>query len=304
MTAILVLIASASTATFVLTALVLYRRPMRRLAGRVRPYAAPGLSALGQPVVAPPVARRAGQPATWRQRLAGTLHGGRSDPQLEARLAQSGLYQGTPGQMVGEYRVRQLLFAAGGGALGVGVGASVGLAPLASLAVGLLAGATQVLRPTGAVDRAIDHRRQQLRAAIPPLCQLLAMRLRATGSVVVSLSATLERTQGDLADELREALAQHRAGQPLEAALDAVARTTPEPEAARVHRLLASAIRHGIDAAPELLRLARDARANQLTRLRREATAKRAAILLPIIGLLAPLMLLFIAAPLPGLLGL
>jgi hypothetical protein len=112
---------------------------------------------------------------------------------------------------------------------------------------------------------------------------------------------TVHRTRGVLAGELAEALAQHRAGRPLDEALESAARQTCEPEAARAHRLLAGAIRHGLDVAPELLRVAREARVAHLQRLRRQATSRRAALLLPVVGLLAPLMLLFIAAPLPGL---
>lgn len=301
MTGLITLVAAGSTAVFTVACFVAYRRPMRRLAGRVRPYAAPGLSALGRPVVAAPVARTTADPTTLRDRLVSLLHGGRSNPRLETRLAHSGLYEGRAATMVGEYRMRQLGMGAVGAAIGIALGSSVGLAPIATIALGGAMAWTQALRATGSVDKAIDRRRADLRAAIPPLCQLLAMRLRASGSVVGSLSTTLDRTQGELAGELREALSQHRAGRPLDASLDAVARVTPEPEAARVHRLLANAIRHGVDAAPELLRLARDTRALHLTRLRREATTNRAAILLPTIGLLAPLMLLFIAAPLPSL---
>lgn len=303
MTTLLTLAAVASTATFVVTVAVVVYPPRRRLAARVRPYAAGALSRLGRPVVFVPVVVTAPDRAVWarvRRRLVGLLHGGTADPLVLSMLSQSGLYQAAPQHLLGEHRVRQMFAGLIGGALALGGAVLVGLAPVASLGsavVGVTAGA---LRPAAQVDRAINQRRRTLRAEIPPLCQLLALRLRANGSVVAALSQTLERTEGLLVDELAEALAQHRAGGPLDQSLDAAATMTAEPEAARVHRLLAGAIRHGLDVAPELLRVARDARLTHLAGLRRDATRRRAAILLPTVGLLAPLILLFIAAPLPG----
>lgn len=302
MTGWLGMLAMTATGVFVATAAVLIRRPRRRLEGRVRPYATPALARLGRPVVAAPVV--AGSDEGFRVRLGrhliGLLHGGRPDPVLQARLSQSGLYDTAPAHVVAEHRVRQMAVGMVGGAVGLGCGVAIAGAPLAAIGMGVIGVVAGALRPAAAVDRAIDARRRRLRAEIPPLCQLIALRLRANGSVIVALSETAARTRGVMTGELDEALAQHRAGRPLEEALEAAAVATPEPEAARVHRLLAGAIRHGLDAAPELLRLAADARSAHLTGLRRDATRRRGAILLPTVGLLAPLMLLFIAAPLPG----
>lgn len=300
MRGLLHVLAALSTGVCLTALAVSLHQPRRRMAGRVRPYAAASLSALGRPVSDIPVAGAATVGPGWLRRVAQALHGGAEDPLLRQRLQQSGMYDVPAHLLVNEHRVRQLLAGLGGAGAGLAAGVAVrfpGAGVLGMAVMGIVAGAA---RPAAAVDKAVQRRRRRLRAEIPPLCQLLALRLRANGSVVNAMTQTLHRTSGLLVDELAEALAQHRAGRPLEDALDVLAATTPEPEAARVHRLLAGAIRHGLDAAPELLRVARDAREAHLTRLRRDATGRRAAILLPTIGLLAPLMLLFIAAPLPG----
>ncbi|MGI9016320.1 MAG: type II secretion system F family protein [Euzebya sp.] len=303
MSGLLTLLAIASTGVFVVSLAVQLWPPRRRLAGRVRPYAAASLSRLGRPVPAVPVgtptssAARAG----WADLVITLMPGGTIDTVLQTRLVQSGRYSVAADRIVAEHRARQLFAGLLWGAAALGLGAAVGLAPLGVVALSALGAAAGALRPTAALDRAIQDRRAALRAEIPAVCQLLALRLRANGSVVAALSQTVSRTTGVLVQELSEALAQHRAGRPLDQALDAAAITTPEPESARVHRLLAAAIRHGLDTAPELLRLAGEARQSQLQRLRRDSTRRRATILLPTIGLLAPLMMLFIAAPLPGL---
>lgn len=295
-------VAAAATGLWVAAVLWLFRPPRQRLAVRVRPYAAAALSQLGRPVPQVPVA--GAQPSGSGGlvgRLAQLFRGGGNDAVLQQRLEQSGVYAAARPELIGEHRARQVLAGLAGGVCGLLAGVAVGLSPLAILAVGVVGVGAGALRPSAALDKAIQSRRESLRMEIPPLCQLLALRLRANGSVVSALTQTLARTQGCLAEELSEALAQHRAGKPLDDALEAAATATPEPESARVHRLLAGTIRHGLDAAPELLRLAREARESHMTRLRRDSTKRRAAILLPVIGLLAPLMLLFIAAPLPGL---
>ncbi|CAN5140972.1 hypothetical protein BH23ACT9_BH23ACT9_37790 [soil metagenome] len=304
MRGVLTLLAAAATGVALTALVAAVRRPRRRLAGRVRPYAAAALTKLGRPVADIPVGGGtvgAAQGSALGRLLAQAVRGGGSDPVLRQRLQQAATYDVPPHLLVEEYRVRQLLAGLVGGGAGLAVGLLVGLAGLGVIGVAALGVTAGAMRPAAAVDRAIERRRRRLRAEIPPLCQLLALRLRANGSVISALAQTLHRTQGALVDELAEVLAQHRAGRPLDEALDHAAALTPEPEAARVHRLLAGCIRHGLDVAPELLRLAREARESHLTRLRRDATGRRAAILLPTIGLLAPLILLFIAAPLPGL---
>lgn len=301
MRALLAVVAAVSTGVCLTAFAASVHTPRRRLAVRVRPYAVVSLSALGRPVEHIPVGGMEVDGGLLH-RAVGLLRGG-EDPVLHLRLVQAAVYDVHPNLLVDEHRVRQMLAGMVGAGLGLAAGVGLGFAGAGVLGMALAAGIAGAARPAAAVDKAIQRRRARLQAEVPALCQLLAMRLRANGSVIAALTQTLQRTQGLLVAELAEALAQHRAGRPLDEALDALAVATPEPEAARVHRLLAGAIRHGLDTAPELLRLARDAREGHLTKLRRQATTRRAAILLPTIGLLAPLMLLFIAAPLPSLIG-
>jgi pilus assembly protein TadC len=101
-------------------------------------------------------------------------------------------------------------------------------------------------------------------------------------------------------EELRDVLALHRGGRPMAEALELAARTTPEPHAARTYRLLATGVEYGADLAEGLRALSEDIRGQRVEALRRAATKRRAAMLVPIIAILAPVMLLFVAAPLPS----
>jgi Flp pilus assembly protein TadB len=62
---------------------------------------------------------------------------------------------------------------------------------------------------------------------------------------------------------------------------------------------LAVADERGADLGAALLELSEDVREARREAMRRSATRRRAAMLVPIIGILAPVMLLFVGAPLP-----
>jgi pilus assembly protein TadC len=91
-----------------------------------------------------------------------------------------------------------------------------------------------------------------------------------------------------------------RAGTPAGEALALAAQRTPEPYAARTYWLLSTAEERGSDLADGLLALSEDVREARREAIRRAATKRRAAMLIPTIAILAPVMLLFVAAPLPS----
>ena len=59
-------------------------------------------------------------------------------------------------------------------------------------------------------------------------------------------------------------------------------------------------VERGVDLAGGLLALSEDLREARREQLHKDAVRRRAAMLVPTIGILAPIMLLFIAAPLPS----
>jgi pilus assembly protein TadC len=129
--------------------------------------------------------------------------------------------------------------------------------------------------------------------------QLLAMRVRAGGGVVHAVQDVVRRGEGEVVSELADALRLHRSGWRAGDAFRRIAELTPEPFCARTYRLLATAEERGADLAPALLDLSEDVRETRRETMRRSATKRRAAMLVPIIAILAPVLLLFVAAPLP-----
>jgi pilus assembly protein TadC len=142
-----------------------------------------------------------------------------------------------------------------------------------------------------------------MRMEIYTVNQLLALRIRAGGGVVSAIGATVARGNGEVVEELAEALRLHRSGWRASDALRRIADVTPEPFCSRTYRLLAAAEDRGADLASSLLALSEDVRESRREAVKRSATKRRAAMLLPTIGVLAPVLLLFVAAPLPFLIA-
>ena len=67
-----------------------------------------------------------------------------------------------------------------------------------------------------------------------------------------------------------------------------------------IGKLFAAGAERGVDLADGLRALSEDLRDSRREEIRQTATKRRAAMLVPTIAVLAPVMLLFIAAPLPS----
>jgi len=195
-------------------------------------------------------------------------------------------------------QLRSMVVATGLGlAAGMAIGASM-VQLLVLVGLGLVIGAT---RQRSRIDKAIDSRRELMRIEVYTVNQLLAMRVRAGGGVVHAVSSTVIRGRGEVITELADALRLHRAGWRAGDAFRRIAELTPEPFCSRTYRLLASAEERGADLASALLDLAEDVRETRRESIKRSATKRRAAMLVPTIAILAPVLILFVAAPLPSL---
>jgi Flp pilus assembly protein TadB len=284
-------------------------RPRTRLAGRVRPYTVVSRSLLGRPVEAGAVprftgdstaARLFGPPIIAVADRFGRLIDGTGEEALRRKLRQAAMLQDLPeASRVQEYRVRQFLLAVGGATLGVLIGLiavpSVLLVLVTTLA-GFVGGASLW---RGRVDRAIAVRRDRMRIELYTVNQLMALRIRVGGGVVSAVRHLVERGRGDVIEELAEALRLHQGGMAAGAAFRRIADMTPEPHARRCYQVLATADERGSDLAVALLSLSEDIRDDRRDAIRRQATRRRGLMLIPIIGILAPILILFVAAPLP-----
>lgn len=282
-------------------------KPTPRLAGRVRPYTIVARAGLGRSAdvlgVASPVAPASGgvvrrlfwPPLHALAARVGRLVETRSDEHLRLKLRQAGYHDLT----TEEYRVRALgqavLFATAGAAIGIAV-----RSPLLTLLLavcGLVYGST---RWKARIDRAIEDRRDRLRLELYTVNQLLAIHLRTGAGPVQATQRIVDRGTGAMVEELDAVLTWVRSGVSEPEAFRRAADLTPEPGVARTYKLFAAGAERGVDLAGALRALSEDLRDARREDLRRIATKRRAAMLVPTIAILAPIMLLFIAAPLPS----
>ncbi|MFP3914159.1 MAG: type II secretion system F family protein [Actinomycetota bacterium] len=276
--------------------------PTPRLAGRTRPYVDPATPGPNRPPGSAP-ARIFGP---MLMRLA-TSVGRRLDPggeeALAARLRHAGYRPDlADARRVAAFRLGQLRLLFLGGAAGGLVAAAVGFSTRGILGLVLVGAVALVGRSRGRIERSVEERRLRMRIEIYTVDQLLALRVRAGGAVIQAVNQVIERGRGAVVSELAEAVRLHRAGMTASEAFGRIADLTPEPACARTYRLLAIADERGVDLAAGLLALAEDVRETRREAMKRAATRRRAAMLVPTIALLAPTLLLFVAAPLPYLL--
>ena len=276
--------------------------PPRSLASRLQPYLTPTRSMTRSHRVGGPVAQVFGPIVSQVAETVGRLLEKSGDQVTILKLRQAGWYRQLPEEeMVSAYRVTQLRSMVIATGLGLSVGWAIGASMVQRLVLvglGLLVGAT---RQRSRIDKAIEARRELMRIEVYTVNQLLAMRVRAGGGVVHAVSSTVARGRGEVINELADALRLHRAGWRAGDAFRRIAELTPEPFCGRTYRLLASAEERGADLAGALLDLAEDVRETRRESIKRSATKRRAAMLVPTIAILAPVLILFVAAPLPSL---
>jgi tight adherence protein C len=287
-------------------AAVLVPRPAR-LRHRVRPYAIVARTALGHAPDAGPgraqfgenssgLGGALGEPVRALLTRLGRVFEQRGDDHLARVLRQAGYFEMTPD----EARVRQVGHACAVAALaaaGVGLLSRVPLAALLAGGAGLMLGLTRWRRK---MERAIETRAARLRLELYTVNQLLAMHARTGAGVMQAIQRIVDRGRGVFVSELADVLMWTRSGMGEADALRRAAELTAEPSAARTYHLLAAGVERGVDLAAGLLALSEDIRDARREQLHKDAVKRRAAMLVPTIGILAPIMLLFIAAPLPS----
>lgn len=286
-------------------------RPPRRLRSRTLPYVQVARTRLlrgADPETyllfdrAAPSVRTALAPAVDRlARFFTRLVGSRDEAQLALRLRQSGLYPDMSSvERLNAYRHRLLgtsfLTAAFLGWIGWQWRGASGL--LVYGAGGLVLGG---FIARGRIDKAIEAHRERIRSELYTINQVLAMRARVGGGVGDAMRHVSQRGSGVIADEIAEILDQVRSGTSTGEALRRAAARTSEPEASRLYHSLAIAHERGVDLADSLFALAQDLRNARREEAATTAAKRRVAAVVPIVIVLAPIAIAFVAAPLPSL---
>ena len=301
-----VMAAGLSAGVVVATAVGLAARPPRRVGPRVRPFGQLSRSRLGigsadaavlqvEGPTGNPVARVFGPPLRRLAGILGDLLDADGSESVELRLHQAGYSAVSADQ----YRTRQLAWAVGSAAAGIALGMALGQPSGVVLLLGALLGFPGATLWRSRLERAIDARRARMRIELSTVAQVLAVYARTGHGPVEAVREVTRRARGDVIGELAEALGWITVGTDPRHAYEQLAQRTAEPAASRLYRMLGSAAHSGGDVARALLAFADDLRTERAEEIARRAIRRNSAMLIPLLVLVAPVMLLFVAAALP-----
>lgn len=219
------------------------------------------------------------------------------DAYLALRLRQAGFLDTSPSQ----FRIRQLTYTAGFaiGFASLGFILSSTMFSIVGFFGGGIYGAT-IWR--GRINKAIKDRTLRMRIELYTVAQLIAMQMRTGHGSVAAVQVVVERGRGPVVRELADALSWMSTGMAQPDAYEKLSQETPEPAAGRLYRALADGARSGGDLAATLLTISDDLRSERREDMERSATKRRGAMLIPTIIFMAPVVLLFMIAPIPKLL--
>jgi len=291
-------------------------RPRRPIDARIDPYSDVARARLGapvrttpQPVVFGEAVRRTLGPLATRgvSRVAHALRLGRDDD-IELAIRQAGMTVRAKSQSgeresrlmtVEDYRRRHLAMIVGAPVTLALLGYVEGLSTVMVLlfaAAGVFFGARNLPDKT---KRLILRRRRRIRNDLYSVAQLMAIRAQAGDPLLGAVHDLAAQGSGPVIDDLRRSLDRIATGYGAAAAFALLATESAEPKAAEFYRMLAVATHGTIELPDNLLKLAQELRAQRREDITRHSTRRQAAMVVPILAIMAPVMILFITAPIP-----
>ena len=131
---------------------------------------------------------------------------------------------------------------------------------------------------------------------------VLALKIENNKSLTVAIGDVVSQGSGPVVEDLGRALHLLNAGYRDSAAFELLAAESAEPAAARFYRFLSAATSGGLDLAGALLDQANELRAQRREEVERTAAKRQMALVLPNLLFMAPVLFMFLLAPLPQLL--
>jgi tight adherence protein C len=215
---------------------------------------------------------------------------------VRRRLDQSG-----SALSVQEFRVEQLIWATVGFAAAVGVsllliGGGAG-SPLLLLVCCAACAVGGVVARDHLLTKAVRDREQRMLAEFPTIADLLALSVAAGEGPVGALERVARVSSGELARELRHALADARTGVGFVQALDGIAERTSLAPLARFVDGVAVAVERGTPLADVLRAQAADVREARKRNLLEVGGRKEIAMMVPVVFLVLPVTIMFALYP-------
>ena len=209
------------------------------------------------------------------------------------------------GLTVEEFRAQQVVGATvgllGGLCLSLLLSAGRGFSPVPLLVLTLGCGVAGLLARDQWLSREVARREQRMMTEFPTIAELLALAVAAGEGPVGALERVTRISRGELASELRRALADARSGHSLVQALQGIADRTGLAPLARFVDGIAIAVERGTPLAEVLRAQAVDVREAGKRALLEAGGRKEIGMMVPVVFLVLPVTVLF--ALFPGFLG-
>jgi tight adherence protein C len=216
---------------------------------------------------------------------------------LPARLAAAGSTLTPSG-----FRAEQATWGVGGFVGGVAL--TVGLmatgrniSPVVALLVAGAFGAIGVVGRDRSLTRAADARRERARSEFPTVMDMVCLAVTAGESLRSSLELVATAGSGPLASEIRTALRISRGGAPLADALEARAKLLELPPFDRFVGAVVAAQERGMPLGDALRAMSFDVRESEKRDVIEAAGRKQVSMLIPVVGLILPVAILFAFFP-------
>ena len=181
----------------------------------------------------------------------------------------------------------------------VGLFTRSGLLTALFFAAGLVVG---IRRTPDRLRSAVVRRSARMRSDLPTVAAMLSPKIENRKSLMTAVAEVVAEGSGPVIADLSRALNLVSAGYGDAAAFNLLAVETPEETAARFYRFLAAATRGGIDLPRALLDHADAMRQQRREEVERSAARRQMSMVLPDLIFMAPVLLLFLLAPVPRLL--
>jgi tight adherence protein C len=203
---------------------------------------------------------------------------------------------------VEQFRIEQVACGAAGllvGLLLAVASATRGTAtgPVVFLLLSLVLTAAGVVARDRALTAQVARREARMLTELPTVAELLALSVTAGEGAVAALERMTSLSGGELARELRRAIADARAGATLVTALEGVGRRTSLPALARFVDGMAVAVERGTPLADVLRAQAGDVREQGRRALLEAGGRKEIAMLVPVVFLVMPVTIVFALFP-------
>jgi len=202
---------------------------------------------------------------------------------------------------VERFRAEQVLWAAGGGGVGLTLGVLAvvlrGAAVLPVVLLVLCCASAGIIGRDQWLTHAANRREQRMLAEFPTIAELLALAVSAGEGATGALERVCRLSRGDLSSELGACLADARAGANLPTALQGLAQRTGLSSLARFVDGIVVAVERGTPLAEVLRAQAQDVREAGRRVVMEQGGRKEIAMMVPVVFLVLPVTVLFAVYP-------